>query len=102
VLEDDGPRRGFEIVVGNKSASFFGSPSTRMDGSGLVSRADPKRRVDGRGRRAVSQSRGRAGAAFDQPEDYEALLSIQDYWKNRRITAVADAWQPDGFDELRA
>ncbi len=34
------------------------------------------------------------------PEDVEALLSIRDYWKGRTITATADAWQPDGYDEL--
>ncbi|NLB29281.1 MAG: hypothetical protein GX823_03515, partial [Clostridiales bacterium] len=33
-------------------------------------------------------------------EDCAALESIEDYWKCRKVGTVADAWQPDGFDEL--
>lgn len=34
------------------------------------------------------------------PEDVEALISIRDYWKTRRITAAANAWQPDGYERF--
>ena len=33
-------------------------------------------------------------------EDCAALESIREYWKDRKIGTVAQAWQPDGYDEL--
>jgi formate C-acetyltransferase len=33
-------------------------------------------------------------------EDLAALESIRDYWKDRKVGTVANAWKPDGFDEL--
>jgi len=35
-------------------------------------------------------------------EDYENLASIQEYWKDRTLGAVAEAWKPDGFDEIKS
>ncbi|MBN2419695.1 MAG: hypothetical protein JXL81_09950 [Deltaproteobacteria bacterium] len=34
------------------------------------------------------------------PEDVEKLKSVADYWNERTYTRIADAWQPDGYDEL--
>jgi formate C-acetyltransferase len=33
-------------------------------------------------------------------EDTAALESMMDYWKDKTIGVTADAWQPDGFEEL--
>ena len=35
------------------------------------------------------------------PADYEALKSLFDYWKDRRVGTVADAWQPEHHAELK-
>ncbi len=34
------------------------------------------------------------------PEDMEMLKSISGYWKGRTIGDIANAWQPEGYDEL--
>lgn len=34
------------------------------------------------------------------PEDVKKLESVADYWNERTYTKIADAWQPDGYDEL--
>ncbi|MBR4691947.1 MAG: hypothetical protein IKP17_04225 [Oscillospiraceae bacterium] len=34
------------------------------------------------------------------PEDLEGLRSVRDYWKGRTIEDMAQAWQPEGYDEL--
>ncbi|MDR1299140.1 MAG: hypothetical protein LBJ84_02670 [Oscillospiraceae bacterium] len=34
------------------------------------------------------------------PDDVEKLTGIQDYWREHTYTRIADAWQPDGYDEL--
>ena len=33
-------------------------------------------------------------------EDYDNLKTISAYWKGRTINALANAWQPEGYDEL--
>ena len=33
-------------------------------------------------------------------EDCAALEEIYPYWENRKVGTVADAWQPDGYEEL--
>ena len=33
-------------------------------------------------------------------EDCAVLESIRDYWKDRKVGTTAQAWQPDGYDEL--
>ena len=33
-------------------------------------------------------------------EDLTAIESVMDYWKNSKIGTVADAWQPEGYDEI--
>ncbi len=34
------------------------------------------------------------------PEDLEGLRSVRDYWKGRTIEDMAQAWQPEGYEEL--
>jgi formate C-acetyltransferase len=34
-------------------------------------------------------------------DDYKARREIDEYWRSRRVGTMCDAWQPDGFDELR-
>jgi len=34
------------------------------------------------------------------PEDLERLNSVKDYWASNSLNKIADAWQPDGYDEL--
>ena len=34
------------------------------------------------------------------PEDLEALRSIREYWKGKTIEDMAQAWQPEGYEEL--
>ena len=34
------------------------------------------------------------------PEDLEGLRSVRDYWKGKTIEEMAQAWHPDGYDEL--
>jgi formate C-acetyltransferase len=91
----------FELIVGNKGPNFFSSPAYPEWGvtdwileplgkgewilkdDGLYHNP-PEEEV----RQTIS------------PEDYEALASIVDYWKDRKIGSSADAWQPDSFTEL--
>ncbi|MBR6708222.1 MAG: hypothetical protein IKL84_00930, partial [Clostridia bacterium] len=35
------------------------------------------------------------------PKDYEYMKSVKDFWLNRKIGTMADAWQPECFEELR-
>ncbi|MDR1728628.1 MAG: hypothetical protein LBT74_12015 [Acidobacteriota bacterium] len=34
------------------------------------------------------------------PEDYEAFCSIEEFWKGKTYTDIANGWTPDGYDEL--
>ena len=95
-IEDD------EIIVGNKGPYFFSSPASpewntsdwivdavksgewTMREDGLYHNPD-----DEEVRQCISQ------------EDYDALVDVYEYWKNRKVGTVADAWQPDGFLELQ-
>ena len=91
----------YEIIIGNKSPYFFGSPQY-PEWMGQAWFLEPIKNgewmieEDG----LYHNPKGEQVALSISPEDYEALLSIQDYWKDRKITTVADAWQPDSFDEL--
>ena len=94
--------KDFEIIVGNKSPYYFGSPQYpewgRYDWF-----LDPIRngvwelKEDG----LYHNPQEEQIRLTISPQDYEALASICDYWETRRVGATADAWQPDGFDELK-
>ena len=92
----------FEIIVGNKSASFFGSPAQYPEWLGQGWFLEPVRNGEWMLRDGMYYNpEGEQVRLSISREDYEALDALQDYWKNRHVTSVADAWQPDGFDELR-
>ena len=91
----------FEIIVGNKGRNFLGSGfNPEWSGEGwipaMVENGSWTLREDG----LYHNPDGEELKLTISPEDVEALLSIRDYWKGRTITATADAWQPDGYDEL--
>jgi formate C-acetyltransferase len=91
----------FEIIVGNKAKNFLGSginPEWAGEGwiPAMVENGTWTLQDDGLYHNPESE-----GLKLTiSPEDVDALLSIRDYWKGRTITATADAWQPDGYDEL--
>jgi formate C-acetyltransferase len=91
----------FEIIVGNKGKSFLGSGfNPEWSGEGwipaMVENGLWTLRDDG----LYHNPDGEELKLTISPEDVEALLSIRDYWKGRTVTSTADAWQPDGYDEL--
>jgi formate C-acetyltransferase len=90
----------FEIIVGNKSASFFGSPQY-PEWMGQDWFLEPIKNGEWDLKDGMYYNpEGEQGRLSISQEDFEALSAIQDYWKDRRVTTVADAWQPDGHDEL--
>ncbi|NLT12840.1 MAG: hypothetical protein GXY05_00710 [Clostridiales bacterium] len=91
----------FEIIIGNKSPYFFGSPQyPEWMGQGWF--LEPVRNGEWTLKDGMYYNpEGEQVRLSISREDYEALDAIQQYWKTRRITSVADAWQPDGFDELK-
>jgi pyruvate formate-lyase/glycerol dehydratase family glycyl radical enzyme len=91
----------FEIILGNKSPYFFGSPQyPEWMGQGWF--LEPVKKGEWPLRDGIYYNpEGEQVRLSISREDFEALESIQDYWKDRRVTTVADAWQPDGFDELK-
>ena len=91
----------FEIILGNKSPYFFGSPQY-PEWMGQSWFLEPIKNGEWTFKDGMYYNpEGEQVRLSISREDYEVLLSIQDYWKDRRITTVADAWQPDGFDELK-
>jgi formate C-acetyltransferase len=91
----------FEIIVGNKATTFLGSSiNPEWGGEGwiptMVEKGIWTLRDDG----LYHNPDGEELNLTIHPKDVEALLSIRDYWKERTISTTADAWQPDGYDEL--
>lgn len=92
----------FEIIIGNKSPYYFGSPQYPEWGRydwflEPIKNGKWELKEDG----LYHNPQGEQLRLTISPKDYEALVSICDYWETRRLGAVADAWQPDGFDELK-
>jgi formate C-acetyltransferase len=92
----------FEIIVGNKSPYYFGSPQYPEWGVSdwflePVKNGEWEMRDDGLYHNPDTEE----VRLSVSPDDFEKLMSIRDYWSTRKIGAVADAWQPDSFDELR-
>ena len=93
----------FEIIVGNKSPYYFGSPQFPEWGVSdwflePIRKGEWELREDGFYHNPETEE----VRLCISPDDVEKLLSIRDYWKSRDIGAVADAWQPDGFEELKS
>lgn len=91
----------FEVIVGNKARNFCGG-GIHPEWEGIswippmIEKGIWTLRDDGLYHNPDSEEI-RISIA---PEDYESLLSIADYWKGRTITTTANAWQPQGYEEL--
>jgi formate C-acetyltransferase len=91
----------FEVIIGNKSPYFFGSPQyPEWMGQGWFLEPIKNGEWDYKDGMYYNPEGEQVRLSISR-EDFEALDSVQEYWQNRRITTVADAWQPDGFDELK-
>lgn len=91
----------FELIVGNKARTFCGAAIyPEWEGTGwippMIQKGVWTRREDGCYHNPEGEELRLAIAAGD----YEALLSIGDYWKGRTISATADVWKPQGYEEL--
>ena len=96
VLVDDD-----EIIVGNKGPYFFSSPAYPEWGitDWVVDDVESGRWTLGAD--GMYRNPPEDGIKYCiAKEDYEYLLSIRDYWADRKMGTMADAWHPDGYDEL--
>jgi len=91
----------FEIIVGNKGPNYFSSP------------AYPEWGVTDWVVDDVASGRWKLeddGIYYNPPEDgikyciskedFEYLRDIKEYWRFRKVGTMADAWKPDGYEEL--
>jgi len=95
VVDDD------EIIVGGRGPHLFSSVSYPEWGlqdwiTDAVRSGDWTMREDGLYHNAETDE---VQLSISE-EDCVALESIRDYWKDRKIGTVANAWFPDGYDEL--
>ncbi|MDR0861554.1 MAG: hypothetical protein LBN30_02080 [Oscillospiraceae bacterium] len=91
----------FELIVGNKGPNFFSSPAYPEWGVTdwilePLSKGEWFLKDDGLYHNPPDEEVRQTIS----PEDYEALAGIAEYWTTHKIGASADAWHPDGFDEL--
>ena len=90
----------FEIIVGNKGPHYFSSPAYPEWGISdwVVNDVESGRwHLDGDYYRNPAED----GIQYCiLKEDYDYLLSVRDYWKFRKVGTMADAWKPDGYEEL--
>lgn len=90
----------FEVIVGNKGPNYFSSPAYPEWGATDWLVDDVKNRgwelKDG-----VYYNPPEDGIKYSiNADDYDYLASIKDYWSNKKIGTMADAWKPEGYDEL--
>ena len=90
-----------ELIVGCRGPYFFSSPSYPEWGYenwvvGAVRRGEWEKKSDGLYHNPDSDEI----RLCISEEDCAALESIKDYWQDRKIGTTAEAWQPDGYDEL--
>ncbi len=93
----------WECIVGNTSKNFCGAsvyPDWMGEGwvVGFVERGEWTLREDGLYHNPDTDEIRLSIA----PEDYENLLSIREYWSDKRNTLMADSWLPEGYEELAA
>lgn len=91
----------FEIIVGNRAKNFCGSgvnPEWEGEGwiPGMIENGVWTLQDDG----LYHNPEGEEIKLSISREDFEGLVSIRDYWQDRTITTTANAWQPEGYDEL--
>ena len=96
LIDDD------EIITGSKGPYFFSSPSYPEWGAmsdwitTAVRSGEWKLKDDG----LYHNDEHEEVQLSISEEDCQALEAIDEYWKNKKIGIVADAWQPEGYDEL--
>lgn len=91
-----------EVIVGGRGPYFFSSPAYPEWGamsdwiSGAVRNGAWTLRDDG-----LYHNPDHEELKISISEaDCAALEEIYPYWENRKVGTAADAWQPDGYDEL--
>ncbi|MBR6653444.1 MAG: hypothetical protein IKL27_01795, partial [Oscillospiraceae bacterium] len=95
------PVEDFEIIVGSRSKYFCGSTSDpQWMGAGFMHRVAEQGwtlREDG----LYHNNEKEDGIALCiGPEDIEAFKSVEAYWEDKGISKMAEAWQPDGYQEF--
>jgi formate C-acetyltransferase len=89
----------FELIVGNKAKSFLGSGTmAEWNGSGWIPPMAENWNLKDDG--LYHNPDDEELRMTISPEDLEALKSIGGYWKGKTVGTTADAWQPDGYEEL--
>ena len=95
------PVEDFELIVGSRSKYFCGSTSDpQWSRAGFIHRIAEQSwtlREDGLYHNNEKED---CIALCISPEDIEALKSVEDYWKDKGISQMAEAWQPDGYQEF--
>jgi formate C-acetyltransferase len=91
----------FELIAGNKGPHFFSSPSYPEWGVTdwiiePLSKNEWILKEDGLYHNPPEEEVRQTIS----PEDFKALASIQEFWKTHKIGASADAWKPDGYEEI--
>ncbi len=94
----------FEVIVGNRGEHFLGNTAlVEWDGVQISAYSnDPSQpgawliKEDG----LYHSPEEDPVRMTISPEDVEKLNSVAGYWKEHMYTRIADAWQPDGYDEL--
>ncbi len=96
LIDDD------EIIVGNKGPHLFSSVSyPEWSGTDWVIDAVEKGEWTLRDDGLYHNPDDDDIRYCITPEDYEYMRSVRDYWKDRKVGTMADAWQPECFQELR-
>ena len=90
-----------ELIVGNKGPNFFSSPAYPEWGItdwvvGEIEAGHWTLESDGLYHNPKSEGIKYAMSK----DDYEYLLGVRAYWAERKVGTMADAWKPDGFEEL--
>jgi formate C-acetyltransferase len=90
-----------ELIVGSKGPYLFSSPAYPEWGltDWVVDEVEAgtwHKEADGCWHNPLDEE-CRQSISF---ADYEAMLAVRDYWKERKIGTVADAWKPEFYGEL--
>ncbi|MFA0816713.1 MAG: pyruvate formate lyase family protein [Anaerofustis sp.] len=89
----------FELIVGNKAKNFLGAcVNAEWAGAGWIPffAQNWTLRKDGLLHNPDDEE---LHMSID-PQDLDALRSIADYWNGRTVNATAEAWKPEGYEEL--
>jgi formate C-acetyltransferase len=95
------PVEDFEIIVGSLGKTFCGSctfPEYAGDNwiPAAIESGKWTMENDGLYHTPVED----VGPLAISPENYEALSGIDGYWKEHNSGVMADAWQPDGYEDF--